>query len=82
MTNGAVAERIKSVDGDVLTVQFRGGEKKIVVTPESSIVRFEPGNLGEVAPGAKVVATVTQRTDGATEAVRILVGRNGLVPAL
>jgi hypothetical protein len=82
MTNGALAERIKSVEGDVLTVKFKGGERQILVTPESSIVRFEPGNLVEIIPGAKVVATVTPRADGSTEAVRILVGRNGLTPAL
>lgn len=82
MTNGAIAEKIKSVNGDLVTVKFKGGEKTVVVTPESSIVRFEPGNLAELTPGARIVATVTQRADGATEAVRILVGRNGLAPAL
>jgi hypothetical protein len=82
MTNGAVAEKVKGVDGDVLTVKYKGGEKKIVVTPESSIVRFEPGSLSEINSGARIVATVIDRTDGAKETVRILVGRNGLIPAL
>lgn len=82
MTNGAFAERVKGIDRDVITIKYRGGEKTVVVTPASSIVRFEPGNLAEVNPGVRIVATIAERADGSKEAVRILVGRNGLVPAL
>lgn len=82
MTNGAVASRIKSTDGDVLTITYKDGEKKIVVTPETSIVRFEPGEVSELRPGAKIVATVVERADGVKEIVRVNVGRDGITPAM
>lgn len=82
MTNGAVANRVKGTDGDILTITYKDGEKKIVVTPETAIVRFEPGELSELSQGAKIVATVVERPDGLKDAVRINVGRNGITPAM
>jgi hypothetical protein len=76
MTNGAVANRVKGADGDVLTITYKDGEKKIIVTPETSIVRFEAGELSELRQGAKIVATVVERADGAKEVVRVNVGRD------
>ena len=35
MTNGAVAETVAGVDGEVLTVKYKGGEQKIVVPPDA-----------------------------------------------
>lgn len=82
MTNGAVASRVKSTEGDVLTITYKDGEKKIIVTPETPIVRFEPGDFSELRQGAKIVATVQDRADGTKEAVRINVGRDGITPAM
>jgi hypothetical protein len=82
MTNGALAERVKLVRDDVLVVKFKDGEKRFVVTPETSLVAFEPGQQEELISGAKVVATVEDREDGTRYASRILVGRNGLAPAM
>lgn len=82
MTNGAVANRVKGADGDILTVTYKDGEKKIVVTPETAIARFEPGELSELSQGAKIVATVVERPDGLKDALRINVGRNGITPAM
>src|SRR5690349_21500916 len=36
MTNGAVDQSSASTDGQVLTLKYKDGEKKIVVTPETS----------------------------------------------
>lgn len=82
MTNGAVASRVKGTEGDVLTITYKDGEKRIVVTPETSIVQFEPGELSELRSGAKIVATVTERADGVREIVRVNVGRDGITPAM
>lgn len=82
MTNGALANRVKGTDGDILTVTYKDGERKIVVTPETSIVRFEPGDFSELRQGAKIVATVLDKTDGTKEAIRINVGRDGITPAM
>lgn len=82
MTNGAMASRVKSADGDVLTITYKDGEKKVIVTPETSIVRFEPGELSELRQGAKIVATLVERADGVKEIVRVNVGRDGITPAM
>jgi hypothetical protein len=65
----------------VITVKYKDGEKKIVVTPNVPIVRYEVGDKSEPKPGAAVaVAAATKKPDGTFEAARINVGRNGVVP--
>lgn len=63
-------------------VTYKDGEKKIVVTPEAAIVHFEPGERSELSQGAKIVATIIERSDGLRDALRINVGRNGITPAI
>jgi hypothetical protein len=81
MTNGAVGQAVSGVDGPVITVKYKDGEKKIVVTPSVPIVRYEVGDKGELKPGAAVsVAAATKNPDGTFATARINVGRNGVVP--
>jgi hypothetical protein len=44
MTNGTVNETVASVDGPVLTVKYKGGEKKIVVSSDATILGYSPGD--------------------------------------
>jgi hypothetical protein len=81
MTNGAVGQTVSGIDGPVITVQYKDGEKKIVVGPNVPIVQYEIGNKSELKPGAAInVAAATKRPDGTFTAARVNVGRNGLVP--
>jgi hypothetical protein len=80
MTNGAVGNSVSSVDGPVLTVKYNGGEKKLIVTPTTPIVRYEVGDRSELKPGANVRSNAVKKPDGTLEAARISVGRDGLVP--
>lgn len=82
MTNGAIADRIKAVEGEVVVVKYRDGEKRLLATSSTSVVSFEPGTRGELWAGANVVINIEERTDGAKYASRVLVGRDGLVPAM
>jgi hypothetical protein len=41
MTNGAVGQTVTSVDGPVLTVKYRNGEKKLIVGPSVPVQRLE-----------------------------------------
>src|SRR5882757_3173099 len=58
MTNAAVETTVASVDGQVLTVKYKMGdrtaEQKIVVPPETPIVAYAQGNRSELAPGAQI----------------------------
>jgi hypothetical protein len=82
MTNGAtVGNTVTGVDGPVVTVKYKDGEKKIVVGPSTPIVRYEVGTRAELKPGAAIsVANATKRPDGSFGANRINVGVDGAVP--
>ena len=83
MTNAAVAQMVKGVDGDVITLKYKDGEKKVVVTPQTVIVTYVPGDKGELKPGAKIfIAGAAKKDDGTLEAASISVGRDGLTPPM
>jgi hypothetical protein len=81
MTNGAVGDAVAGVDGPVVTVQYKGGEKKIVVGPNTPIVRYEAGDKSELKPGAKIrITNAVKKPDGTFETARISVGRGDVTP--
>ena len=83
MTNATVAQMVKSVDGDVITLKYKDGEKKIIVTPQTVIVTYLPGDRSELKPGAKIfIAAAVKKEDGTLEAAAISVGRDGLTPPM
>ena len=41
MTNGNVEQAVIGVDGPVLSVKYKDGEKKIAVTPQTVVVTYE-----------------------------------------
>src|SRR5438876_4048383 len=81
MTNGNVEQTVAGVDGPVLSVKYRDGEKKLVVTPETVVVTYVPGNKDEVKPGTKVFVAAKKQPDGTFQAPRITYGRTGAGPA-
>jgi hypothetical protein len=81
MTNGTVGQTVTSVDGHVMTVKYRDGEKKIVVPPGVPIVNYMIGDKSDLKPGASfTIIAATKKPDGTLEAARINVGRGGVVP--
>jgi hypothetical protein len=81
MTNGTVGSAVTKVEGGVITVRYKDGEKKIVVPPDVPVVRYEIGSPGDLKPGAAFsVIAATKKPDGTFEAARINVGRDGVVP--
>ena len=83
MTNATVAQMVKGVQGDEITLKYKDGEKKIVVTPETVIVTYVPGSKDELKPGAKIfIAFAQKKDDGTLEAASISVGRDGLTPPM
>jgi hypothetical protein len=81
MTNATVDTTVSGVDGQVVTVKYKDGEKKIVVPPEASILRYEVGNRGELKPGAHIaIIRAVKKPDGTLETDRVNVGRDGVVP--
>jgi hypothetical protein len=81
MTNGNVDQSVAGVDGPVLSVKYKDGEKKLLVTPETVVVTYVTGSKDEVKPGTKVFVAAKKQPDGTFQAPRITYGRNGAGPA-
>ncbi len=83
MTNATVAETVASVDGQVIQVKYKDGEKKVVVPPDAAIVAFADGEKSEIKPGAKIIIFGAKKLDdGSLETNRIGVGRDGIAPPM
>jgi len=83
MTNANVDQTVAGVDGQVLTLNYKAGEKKIIVTPQTTIVTYVPGDMNDLKPGAKIfVAAAKKQADGSLQAPRINYGKDGLTPPM
>ena len=83
MTNANVETAVAGVDGQMLTLKYKDGEKKLLVTPQTAIVSFAPGDRAEVKPGTKIfIAAAQKQPDGSLQATRISYGRDGLTPPM
>lgn len=83
MTNATVANMVKSVDGETITVKYKDGEQKIVVPANAPIVTYVPGNMADLKPGAKIIIIAAARQpDGTYTAARVNVGKDGLTPPM
>jgi hypothetical protein len=81
MTNGTVGAAVTGVDGPVVTIKYKDGEQKIVVTPNVPIVRYEIADVSAISPGAPFsVTAAVPRPDGGFDVNRINVGRGGASP--
>jgi|ERR1700727_1581722 hypothetical protein len=83
MTNANVEASVAGVDGQVLTLKYKSGEKKILVTQETIIVTYNPGDEADLVPGTKIfIGAAKKQADGTLQAARINYGRNGLTPPM
>jgi len=82
MTNATVAESVVSNDGHTLLVKYKDGEKKVLVSPETPVVTYVPGDKSDLKAGAKIIAFIKNLPDGTFETNRISVGRDGLTPPM
>jgi hypothetical protein len=82
MTNGNVEQTVSGVDGPILSVKYKDGEKKLLVTPETVVVTYVMGSKDELKPGTKIfVAAAKKQPDGTVQTPRITYGRDGAGPA-
>jgi hypothetical protein len=82
MTNAAVDSTVAGVDGQVVTVKYKDGEKKVIIPPDTPIVAYAPGNSDDLKPGAQIIIfAATRQADGTFAAPAINVGR-GIAPPM
>src|SRR5271165_4251963 len=83
MTNATVAQMVKGVSGDEITLKYKDEEKKIHVVPDTTIVTFVPGDKDELKPGTKIfIVAANKKDDGTLEAAAVSVGRDGITPPM
>ncbi len=83
MTNANVEESVAGVDGQTLTLKYKNGEKKIVVTPQTVIVTYSPGDKADLKPGTKIfIAVAKKQPEGTLQAARINYGKDGITPPM
>ena len=81
MTNGAVEQTAASSDGQVLTLKYKDGEKKVLVPADCPIVSYLPGDKSELKPGAAIfIAAAQKQSDGTLVTPRVNVGRGTAPP--
>jgi len=81
MTNGSVGDLVVS-NGRVLTVNYKGGQQKILVPMDVPIVNLMPGDRSLLKVGVKIVTFVTQSADGTLTAQSISAGKDGVTPPM
>jgi hypothetical protein len=82
MTNANVEQTVASNDGQILSVKYKDGEKKLLVTPETVVVTYIPGNKDDLKPGTRIfVGAAKKMPDGTVQTPRITYGRDGAGPA-
>jgi hypothetical protein len=81
MTNANVDAQVASADGQVLTLKYKDGEKKIIVPNGTPIVSYAPGDASDLKAGAKIfVGSAKKLPDGTLETGRINVGKGTAPP--
>ncbi|WP_097302531.1 DUF5666 domain-containing protein [Pseudomonas chlororaphis] len=81
MTNGSVGDLVVS-NGRTLTVNYKGGQQKILVPDDVPIVNLVPGDRSLLKAGVKVVMFVSQSADGTLTAQSISAGKDGVTPPM
>jgi len=83
MTNATVSNAVKGVDGQSITVSYKGGEKKIDVPADVPVVTLVPGaDKADIKPGAIVFVPTQKQEDGSLHGGAVLFGRDGLTPPM
>jgi len=79
MTNATVDSQIAGVDGPILTVKYKDGEKKILVTQATEITTVTKKSAADLKPGQKIfIPGAKKLDDGTLEAPNVAFGDYGV----
>lgn len=81
MTNAIVAGMVQASSGSELTLEYKGGSQKVVVSPNVPIFTTVPGDRSLLVPGAYIVTSARAANDGTLTSARISVSKDGVRPA-
>ena len=68
MTNANVEQTVAGVDGQMLSVKYKDGEKKVLVTPETAVVTYVTGDRSRPQAGDQDFCRRREKTAGRNRA--------------
>ena len=80
MTNANIENIAQASGGNELTMKYKDGEQKILVTPETEVVSFVPGSRTDLRPGETIFSGARVESDGKFVAPRVAVSKDGVKP--
>ena len=81
MTNATIANKVQGVDGETVSVTYKGGEKKITIPTNVPIVAVVPADKSEITAGVIVFVPTEKQADGTLLSGAVLFGK-GVVPPM
>jgi len=80
MTNANLESSAQVKGGNELVLKYKGGEQKILVTPETEYFTFVPGSRADLKPGETIFSGARVGDDGKLTAQRVAVSKDGIKP--
>jgi uncharacterized protein DUF5666 len=79
MTNATVDSQVAANDSQTLTVKYKDGEQKVLVTPATEIIAATKKSAADLKPGQKIFVIAAKKLpDGTLEAPNISFGDYGV----
>ena len=82
ITNATVSDVGAGSQLRKVTVKYTGGEKTVLISPDTPVLMIETANKAMLVSGARIVVSVSTLADGSLQGDRVSVGLNGAVPPL
>jgi len=79
MTNANLENSAQVTGGNELTLKYKDGEPKILVTPQTEFFTFAPGSRADLKPG-ETIFTGARNEGGKLIAQRVAVSKDGVNP--
>ena len=80
MTNAILEHIAQASGGSELTLKYKDGEQKILVTPETEYYTFGPGSRDDLKAGATIFTGARVGDDGKFMTGRVVVSKDGVNP--
>jgi hypothetical protein len=80
MTNANVTGTAQVSGGSELTLKYKDGEQKILVTPQTEYFTFVPGSRADLKPGETIFSGARVSADGKFTTQRVAVSKDGVKP--
>jgi hypothetical protein len=80
MTNANIAAAAQTKGGNEITLKYKDGEQKVLVTRDTQIVTFVPGTRADLKPGETIFSGARVESDGKFMTGRVAVSKGGVKP--